>query len=217
MAKEQQRKIYKGEKNDKERTKGKLIAAVGKVLEEKGYTGLTSANISKLAGVDRKLIAVYFGTIDNLVETYIKGKDYWVASTMGAVEYFGQTKSGGSRQFLEALLLKQMEEFSKNVEMQKAVVWQISERSSIMAEVAKEREKLSAIFFAFADREIEGKNIDLRAVSSVLVAGIYHLILFSKNTDSPFCEIDLSTKEGMDRIQVAVKKILEWAYTSPEI
>jgi len=37
----QVRKTYKGEKNDKERTMSVLIASVGKVLEDKGYTGLT--------------------------------------------------------------------------------------------------------------------------------------------------------------------------------
>lgn len=56
---------------------GKMIASVGKVLEEKGYIGLTVANISKYAGVDRKLVTLYFGSVEKLIETYIKGKDYW--------------------------------------------------------------------------------------------------------------------------------------------
>src|SRR5690625_323283 len=83
------RKPYKGVKNNKERTMGKLIAAVGEVLTEKGYTGLTISNISKCAGVDRKLISLYFGSVNNLIETYIKGKDYWVSATMEALENFG--------------------------------------------------------------------------------------------------------------------------------
>ena len=69
------RKTYQGEKNDKSRTMTKLIQAVGAVLEKKGYTGLSIANIASTAGVDRKLISVYFGSVDNLIETYIKGKD----------------------------------------------------------------------------------------------------------------------------------------------
>ncbi|WP_380870294.1 TetR/AcrR family transcriptional regulator [Sphingobacterium corticis] len=213
MAK-QQRKTYSGVKNDKERTMGKLIRAVGTVLQEKGYTGLTIANISRKAGVDRKLVTLYFGSVENLVETYIKNKDYWVAATVGAMEYFGQSPKEGSKGFLESLLINQMKEFAKNEEMQKVVLWQISEKSDIMSKVTQEREKMSALFFAFADREINQENLDLRAISSVLVAGIYYLVLHSKNTDSLFCEIDLTTDEGMKRIEDAVKKILKWTYES---
>ena len=213
MAK-QQRKTYSGVKNDKERTMGKLIRAVGTVLQEKGYTGLTIANISRKAGVDRKLVTLYFGSVENLVETYIKNKDYWVAATVGAMEYFGQSPKEGSKGFLESLLINQMKEFAKNEEMQKVVLWQISEKSDIMSKVTQEREKMSALFFAFADREIDQENLDLRAISSVLVAGIYYLVLHSKNMDSLFCEIDLTTDEGMKRIEDAVKKILKWTYES---
>lgn len=213
MAK-QQRKTYRGEKNDKERTMGKLVAAVGRVLKERGYTGLTIANISKEAGVDRKLVTLYFGSVENLVETYIKDKDYWVGATLSAVEYFGQSPKEGSRGFLESLLLNQMEEFSKNEEMQKVVTWQVSEKNNIMSHVTREREKMSALFFAFSDQELQRKNIDLRGISAVLIAAIYHLVLHAKYTDSPFCEIDIQTEEGMERIRTAVKKILEWAYTT---
>jgi len=217
MTKEQQsRKIYQGAKNNKERTMGKAIAAVGKVLEEKGYTGLTMSNISKYAEVDRKLIYAYFGTVENLVETYIKGKDYWVSATMGAVEFFGNSPMKGSMGFLESLLLNQFDELRENREMQKIVAWQMSEESSIMSEVAQEREKMSALFFAFADKELQGKDLDLRGVVSVLVAGIYYIVLHSANIKSTVCEIDLSTEEGMDRIKSSIKKILGWAYSSVE-
>lgn len=216
MAK-QQRKTYRGVKNDKERTMGKLVQAVGAVLEEKGYTGLTIANISRKAGVDRKLVTLYFGSVENLVETYIKDKDYWGAATVGAMEYFGQSPKEGSKGFLESLLTNQMKEFAKNQEMQKVVLWQISENSDIMSKVTQEREKMSALFFAFADREIGPDKLDLRAITSVLVAGIYYLVLHSKNTDSLFCEIDLTTEEGMKRIEDAVKLILKWTYDSVDI
>lgn len=212
----QQRRTYKGEKNDKERTMRKIILSVGKVLEEKGYTGLTINNISKAAGVDRKLVYLYFGTLDNLIETYIKGKDYWLSATVGAVEYFGNTPQSGSKGFLESLLLNQLSELQNNKEMQKIVTWQISESSEIVSQVAREREKMSSMFFAFADKELQGKEIDLRAIAGLLVAGINYVVLHSVNTNSTVCEIDVSTEDGMDRMKAAVKKVLELVYASVE-
>jgi len=214
--KQQSRKQYQGEKNNKERTMGKLIAAVGEVLKEKGYPGLTIANISKEAGVDRKLIGLYFGTLDNLVETYIRGKDYWLSATMNAVEFFGNAPEVGSKGFLESLLLNQLEDFLTNTEMQKILAWQICEESLIMSEISQEREKMSALFFAFADKELQGKDLDLRAVVTILVAGIYYIVLHSAHTKSTVCEIDISTPEGLSRIKASIKNILCWAYNSVE-
>lgn len=216
MAK-QQRKTYKGEKNDKERTMGKLLLAVGDVLKEKGYTGLTISNIAKKAGVDRKLVTLYFGSLDNLVETYIKGKDYWLAATVAAAEEFGKSSAEGSRAYLEALILNQMESFIASKEMQNAVLWQISEKSNIMSQVSREREKMSTFFFELADKELSGKNIDLRAISAVLVAAVYYLVLHAENTDSTVCEIDLKSKEGMDRVRAAINQILSWTYASTSL
>lgn len=194
----------------------KMVQAVGAVLEKEGYTGLTIANIASAAGVDRKLVNLYFGTVENLIETYIKGKDYWVSSAIGTMDTLGQVGHEGSRSFLESLLLNQLKYFNDDKEMQKAVLWQISEKSPIMSHVARSREKLSSFFFPFADKELEGKDLDLRAVSSLLVAGIYYLVLHSKTTDSTFCEIDITTEEGMDRIKDAVSQILKWAYESAD-
>ncbi|GEM62726.1 transcriptional regulator [Sphingobacterium faecium NBRC 15299] len=206
------RKTYQGEKNDKSRTMNKLIQSVGIVLEKKGYTGLTIANIASTAGVDRKLISVYFGSVENLIETYIKGKDYWVEATAAAEQTLANSKDESTRHFLENLLLEQIHYFALNEEMQKVVLWQISEKSDIMSHVTQSREKMSSLFFPYSDKELAGKNVDLRAVSSLLVAGIYYLVLHTKMTDSTFCEIDLTTEEGMNRIKEAVKFILKQTY-----
>lgn len=203
----QPRKIYKGEKNNKERTMAKLLASVGEVLKNKGYTGLTVANISKMAGVDRKLIYLYFENVNNLIETYIKSTDYWIKTTLDTVEDVQKLENSNSKDFLESLLLNQLDNFSQNEEMQKVVTWQISEKSDIMSQITREREKMSALFFALADKELKNKNVDIRAVSSVLVAGIYYLVLHAKHTESTFCEIELNS-EGFERIRGAIKNII---------
>lgn len=206
------RKTYQGVKNNKERTKNKLVNAVGIVLEQKGYTGLNISNIAKAAGVDRKLVSLYFGSVDNLIEIYIKGKDYWLTNSLDPSALLQQVEEIGSHAFLESLLFKQIEYFSQNKEMQKAVLWEISENSELMSHIAQSREKLSTLLFPLADSEFEGKDVDIRAISSILIAGIYYLTLHSETTDSTFCEINLKTEDGMKRIQDAIRKILDWSF-----
>ena len=206
------RKVYQGSTNDKERSMQKLIAAVGAVIAVKGYQGLTITNIAKEAGLDRRLITLYFGTVDHLIETYVKGKDYWLSSSGDAVELINAQHSNDTRPIIESILQNQLAYFYDSQEMQKIVLWQISESTALMSAVSREREKLSQHFFALSDIELKYKDIDLRAVSALLVAGIYYLVLHAKSTDSLFCEIDLNTEEGMERIKKAISLVLENTY-----
>ena len=206
------KKIYQGKFNDKEKSKQRLIEAVGTVIKAKGYTGLSASNISRAAGLDRRLITLYFGTLDTLIETYVRVKDFWLIPSKTEISMISDNSSGNTRQILDDLLQKQLDYFLNDEEMQKIVLWQISQRTQIMKEVCDERELLSQQFFALSDRELKGREIDLRAVSALMVAGIYYLILHAKSTDSLFCEINLSTSDGMERIKKAISLILKKTY-----
>ena len=206
------KKRYQGSINDKERSTQKLIEAVGTVIKTKGYKGLTATNIANTAGLSRRLITFYFGSVEELIETYVRGKDYWVAASGNAGKMMEGNKGDQTREILECLLSNQLDYFYNNEEMQKIVLWQISESTQIMKEICEERELMSKVFFALSDQELKGKDIDLRASSALLVAGIYYLVLHAKSTDTLFCEIDLKTSSGIERIRKAVKLILEKIY-----
>ncbi|WP_158799064.1 TetR/AcrR family transcriptional regulator [Pedobacter sp. L105] len=208
------RKRYQGVQNDKERSMQSLIDAVGVVIETKGYTGLTATNIAKTAGLSRRLITVHFNSVEELIETYVRRKDYWVAASGDAAKMISENQVNNTRPILECLLTSQLDYFYNNKEMQKIVLWQISESTNIMKEICEERELLSQVFFALSDKELNDKEIevDLRAVSALMVAGIYYLVLHAKSTDALFCEIDLKTTEGIKRIKDAIKFVLEKTY-----
>lgn len=206
------RKKYQGEINDKERSKQKLINAVGIVLKTKGYTGLTATNIAKTAGLSRRLITMYFESVDDLVETYVRNKDYWTAASGNAGEMIKENKGRDTRKIIDYLLQNQLDYFYNSTEMQKIILWEISQKTKIMYEVCEDREHLGSKVFELADNEFKGKDIDIRAISALLVAGIYYMVLHAKSTDTLFCEIDINTPEGMKRIKNAISLILENTY-----
>ena len=206
------RKRYQGNINDKERSKQKLIDAVGKVLRTKGYIGLTATNIAKAAGLSRRLITMYFGSVDELVETYVRNKDFWLAASGNAAEMIASNKGEDTKKIIEYLLQNQMDNFYDNPEMQKLILWEISKKTKIMYEVCEEREHLGSKVFELTDKELQGRNIDIRAVTALLVAGIYYMVLHAKSTDTTFCEIDINQPEGMQRIKNAISLILEHTY-----
>jgi AcrR family transcriptional regulator len=201
------RKKYKGEINDKERSKQKLINAVGKVLKTKGYTGLTATNIAKAAGLSRRLITIYFDSVDDLIEIYVRNKDYWTAAYGEFDKILNEDKSTGTKKMIDNILQNQLDYFYNNSEMQKLILWEISKKTKIMYDVCEERERLGSKVFELADKEFEGK--DIRAVSAILVSAIYYMVLHAKSTDTLFCEIDINQPDGMKRIKNAISSILE--------
>lgn len=210
------KKTYNGASNNKERSMQKLLNAVGTIIKTKGYTGLGPTNIAKSAGLNKRLIYIYFGTVENLVETYVRSKDYWVEAAGNAGGLMEENIGNDTRAILETLLFNQFDYFFKEEEMQKIVLWQLSERTKIMYEVCEERERLGAKFFELADPFFEKTGVDLRAVAGLLVAGIYYMILHAKVNDSLFCQIDVNSEEGMARIKKAVSQILKDTYSRAE-
>jgi len=162
------RKKYQGVINDKERSKSKLINAVGKVLKSKGYVGLTATNIAKAAGLSRRLITIYFESVDDLVETYVRNKDYWIAASGNTGQMIAENTGQNTKRIIESLLKNQLSYFYNNAEMQKLILWEISKKTKIMNEVCEDRERLGSKVFELVDKELIGKGIDVRAISALL-------------------------------------------------
>lgn len=206
------RKKYQGEFNDKERSKQKLISAVGKVLVSKGYTGLTATNIAKEAGLSRRLISIYFNSVDELVEVYLRNKDYWTTTAESTGKYIQDRNGGDTRQIVDYILQNQLDYFYNNPEMQKVILWEISKKTDVLYNLSNERERLGSEIFKLIDKDLKAENKDIRAVSALLVAGIYYLVLHAKSTDTLFCEIDINQPEGMKRIKNAISLIIGAVY-----
>lgn len=206
------KKRYQGEFNDKERSTLKLINAVGTVIKTKGYTGLSATNIAKAAGLSRRLITIYFESVDDLIETYVRGKDYWIAASGDAGELIQNSNGTDTMEILDNFLQNQLEHFYNNPELRNIILWQLSEKTKIMYEVCEERERLGSNFFELTDKEFKGKNSDFRAVVALLIAGVYFLALHANSNATTFCEIDINKPEGMKRIKNAISFIIKKAY-----
>ncbi|WP_243147114.1 TetR/AcrR family transcriptional regulator [Scytonema sp. UIC 10036] len=63
---------------DKEETKARILAAVGKLLAESGFKQLGVNAIAREAGVDKVLIYRYFENLPSLLQTFGKEGNYWI-------------------------------------------------------------------------------------------------------------------------------------------
>lgn len=206
------RKIPQGEFRDKERTKMKLIEAVGEVIRTEGYTKLGVNRIADTAGVSKKLIYRYFGSADNLIETYVKNKDYWMAFRDTIGELADGNRDNDGRRVLAKELKNLYEHLSESSEAQKIILWEISEKSRLMREVSNAREDLGANILAFLDPFFGKTDVDIRAVLALLLGGVYYVVLHSSATGGSFCGIGTDMPERKARLFKGLDDILDWAW-----
>ncbi|MFD2970148.1 TetR/AcrR family transcriptional regulator [Sphingobacterium bambusae] len=202
------RKVVSGPIRDKEKTKRRLIATVGKVLQKYTYSGLTITNIAKESGLNPKLIYLYFGSLDGLIEEYILEKDFWSAkSRTHLTELLEQPETIGSTAINEVMQL-QFDSFLKDKSIQRIIHWEMGMKNKLLRKVADDREDMSNQLLAHIDSTFEGTDVDIRATLALVLGGIYYLTLHAKNNGSTIAGIDINEDEGRERIENAIERLI---------
>ncbi|WP_419867913.1 TetR/AcrR family transcriptional regulator [Chryseobacterium sp. CT-SW4] len=205
------RKVVQGPIRDKEKTKLKLLGAVGKILRTKGYSGLKVSKIAAVAGFDKKLIYEYFGSTDKLIDEYIKSQDYWSQIAGGGVE---TEITDGGQELSKLALVNQFESLKKNKELQKIILWELSENKPILRKLADEREEMGDLMFKNITDPYFGeeKAKRFRAIMALLISGAYYLNIHTATNGSNFCGLDMKSDEGRAEIEGAMKEIIDCVY-----
>lgn len=208
-----ERKSVAGSIRNKERSKTKFLEAVGKILKTTGFRGLKVNNVAAKAGVDKKMIYMHFGGMDDLIDEYIHLQDYWKKVTTGEIEKNKLRMEDGGRSFVENMLFSQFDYVYKNKEAQNLLLWRLYEsRKSLKKLIENQEEDEEYIFKQLKDIYFGERLDDFRAIMAILVSGLYYLNMYSAMNGSIFCGIDLETLAGRDKIKKATAFLVKQTY-----
>lgn len=197
---------------NKELTKQKLIAAVGEILKSEGYNGLGVNRIAKHAGVNKKLIYRYFGSVNYLIEAYVVENDYWLVYSKKLLEMVEKENPSDTKSFIVEILKNQFKYFLNEREMQRLILWEISGKSSLMKSIHNAREATGQSLLQMTDEHFKGKKVNFRAIAALLVGGIYYTILHMQVNGGQFCDMDISTPDGQEALLSTIEQIVGWAF-----
>lgn len=197
---------------NKENTKLKLIHAVGEVIKKDGFSNLKISTIARQAQVDRKLIYRYFGDLNFLIEAYVAENDYWLKFSKKMKEVISQNKYEDSKALIVAVLQNQFKFFFSEKDMQRLILWELSTNSPLMQSIHNVRESMGQQFLELTDEHFKNSNVNFRAVSALLVGGIYYTILHTIFNGGKFTDMDLNTTDGQNEMLNAIDQIVGWAY-----
>ncbi|RZJ23716.1 MAG: TetR/AcrR family transcriptional regulator [Acinetobacter sp.] len=198
---------------NKEETMQRLVDAVGTIIKKKGYKGLGLNAIAKEADVSKILIHRYFGGVNELVEAYVLKNDYWIAKAGEVeVEAKGKTDNEKLRDLVTSLLKGHFEYFNTNEEMRSIILWEITEKTMLLNSVCLVREEIGALLIEKTEPFFADSNKSLKAVTAIIVSGIYYMILHSKKNGSTICGIDVNSKSGQQEILDTIEQIVNWTF-----
>ncbi|NQD70714.1 TetR/AcrR family transcriptional regulator [Sphingobacterium shayense] len=210
------RKVVAGPIRDKEKTKRRLVATVGKVLQKYTYSGLTITNIAKESGLNPKLIYLYFGNLDGLIQQYILEKDFWspksrtqLAELVEAPHLIGATETN-------EVFQGQFDTFLKDKTIQRIIHWEMGMKNKLLRKVADDREELGEHLLSSLDSKFKGSDVDIRATLAIILGGIYYLTLHAKNNGSTIGGIDINEDAGRERIEEAIERIIRRDFKDAE-
>ncbi len=172
-----QRKEVAGPIRNKSRTKARLLSGVGKLICECGHHGLTITAITKYTKQNAKLMYLYFGTVENLIETYIREQQFWLRLTIL------QSKiSNGQGRSPHAILVHRLnihlKFLLKNKEFLALLIWEVGEKCRLLRTFTTEKEEyFSRFFFRETDRRASEVDLDLL---DLVISSITHLCMYAR-------------------------------------
>jgi AcrR family transcriptional regulator len=203
---------YSGKIKDKNRTMSRLVDAVGIVLKEKGYRGLTAPNIAEAANVSRRLIWMYFGGIENLIDEFFRQRDFWKSDSNNSIsELLNMSRKIESNDIAE-LLSQQFSTLLQDDILQKIIHWELGEYSASLRKIADEREEIGEKLFEAIEPRFHNPDVNVRAIMAVAIGGIYYLSLHAKTNGSTFCGIDINNGDGKAQIEKAIHNIVNTTF-----
>lgn len=182
-----------------------IMKAVSQVIGEQGFGKLGINSVAIQAKVEKPFIYRNFGTFDKVLEEYILKNDYWMKFIIQRA-FEGKSDSAGN-QDLHGIFTNLLTELYKTMDesrdFRNIILWELYEDTPFIRKTAQRREAETRDEVGLLHTHFQNANIDIEAITSILISGIYYLVLH-KNI-STFCGIDFKTKEGKKRMIEALK------------
>ena len=208
-----EKKSAGGRIRNKERSKKKFLEAVGKILKTKGHTALKINDIAAIAGVDKKMIYTYFEGMDGLMDEYIQSQNCWEELTTPELGEINPKTDDGGKAFIEEMLISQFDNAHDNREMQKLILWRLSEpRKSLIKLTSQQEENREYLFKLMIDSHFRDYAQKFRSIIAVMLSGLYYLNMYASVNGSIFCGVDINCPADREKIKKAISFLLEKSY-----
>lgn len=189
-------------KRDKERTKSKILKAVGEVMEQHGTEKVGVNLIARTAGVNKVLIYRYFNSVDGLMEQYVTSGEYTSTTGEEYLENIGVVASEDRAKTMTSMVLTFLSDLRERKATRDLLRWEIGTGKSMLSDARNE------VALRLLNRIGDLPNCpDTGALMTFITAGIYYLTI-SKDYREKMITVDLQSDEGWHKIEKVIEDII---------
>lgn len=193
------------------RTKANIIedirkAAVESVIKH-GFSNSLVSEIIKKAKIEPAVFYHRYQNLEEFFSEFVKGYDYWFSD----VAKEANKQEIPYNQFI-ALIEGLQECLIEKSVMQELIRWEIAEGNDITKRTASIREMFTLPLAEKYDNLFKNSGVDFVAIATIIISGVYYLYLHKDR--STFCNIDMNTEEGRNRINQAIQFLSEPLFKS---
>jgi len=186
-----------------------LVAAVGQVLADHGYAGLTADAVARQAGLKTPVIKRAFGSFTNLVKEYGHSQRYWPTAD--------ELLDGREQELLALPPQRQIAWFFKHYlqalrnrpETVRILTWELTQRDERTVILEQVRVRTSLEFFERL-RDDTPDDVDLSAIVVVLASAVHHLVVRAQH-HRHFGGLDFQDERGWQRVALAIDLLMQGA------
>ena len=201
----------KNKKWDSEATKQSAMEAVWTIMKENGFSDLEVMEITRRMGKSKGMIGYHYDNVNQLLKQWIEQKDYWPI----LFQRFDLENPPGEeeiKKLFTELMQDNLKLFQVTPEMQKIILWQITQERPLLRSVSDEREREGAKLLALAVPYFANSDVNFKAVIALLLGGSYYMVLHSQTNKSTVCGIDLNWEHDKDEILKTIGQVISWAW-----
>jgi AcrR family transcriptional regulator len=192
---------------DKEETKIRIVAAVGRQLARAGFRDLGVNSIAKEAGIDKVLIYRYFGGLPELLTAYAREGDYWPTSAE-LISDPTTVKAESVADWLVYILTKVQMAIRQRPITQEILRWEIIDHNELTKEFAAIRTRVAMECLSFINQQYPfPPELDTLALSTIILSSVVYITLRTE-TNPYYLGMDFSDPKNWDRINKMVTSII---------
>ncbi|ARK13815.2 TetR/AcrR family transcriptional regulator [Fibrivirga algicola] len=186
-------------------TMERILRAMGDVMAEKGTKKAGINAVAEKAGVNKVLIYRYFGGWNGLLEAYVQRGFFLSMFNDRFLDTVPSNPGSEERSKIwSEYVIKLAREFRSRKSSQELIRWEMQNGETELAR------RLSAFrnesYKKIIDKLAPFPAYDPTALTAIVLGGVTYLTLVSDNRNK-VVDIDVSTDEGWERIETAVRRI----------
>jgi len=187
---------------DRAATEKRLLDAIGNMIAEKGFEKIGINEVAKRSGVSKVLIYRYFGSLEELIASYIHQHDFWI-------NFPRKTPHRNDLpDFIKKMFRKQIERLQRNPILKRLSRWELSTHNEMIDKLRQQREETGLWIVKTISLLTKCDQREAAALVAIISAAINYFIMLEDYCPE-YIGIPLNKNDGWEHINNEIDILID--------